>query len=252
MRSPLSSLHIVFAIAFAILCGAATYLLVIWIASPPSERAAAVTERTGVLESQLKSPDSGPPLVWGLKTSDLTVGDSGQITLKVEVVAGAGAELPTDLAASAETTSRGILLSGPNVEGSQAGHIWTWQVTAENPGPHEVIVSVDSADGAYQKTFRETLAARESQNIMLRLIATGNTLLNAVAGTLATTIAILTSIGTIVAMSRKLKKPEPEPEAGPSSAGDDHLSADRADGAGRRVVEGRRRTRSRPKRPSDD
>lgn len=250
MRGRLSSRHVTFAIAIAILCGAATYVVVIWIANPSPHREVAVTERTGVLQSQLKSLNPGPPVHWSLKTTDLTIGETGQITLKLDVQTGAGAELPPDLTASAETTSPGFTVTGPNLEGSGTEHSWTWPVTADNPGPHKVTVTVDSADGAYRKTFSETLAAHEGQNRWLKWITTGNTLLKAFAGTLATVITILTSVGTIVAMGRKLRKPAPEPAATPPPAGDDRSSSDRG-GDGRRAGKGRRQTNSAPKPQRD-
>lgn len=251
MRSRFSSLHVVFAIAIAILCGAATYVVAIWIANPSSHRDVTVTERTGVLESQLKSPNRGPPLHWTLKTTDLTIGEPGQITLKLEVQVGAGAELPPDLTASAETTSRGFILTGPDIETSGTAHSWTWPVIADNPGPHEVTVTVDSADGAYRNTYHETLAAHEHQNRFLRMITTGNTLLNALAGMLATVITILTSVGAIIAMGRKLRKPPAERVTTESLAGDDHLSSDRGAGGGRGAAKGCRQTHSAPKRQRD-
>lgn len=205
-------------IVLAVVGGIGTYVLVVVLSPHTASPPRVVAEKNGVIDPVRADfntlPGQPPPPIyeqqtcWDLKTPDLAVGEAGEMLLDINTCP--AGDLPNEVSVAVESTSPGIAVAGPvHTERSRTGQSWTWRVTANSAGAHDVSILVESVDliglnGQIPATITVQPAKNAGSNGgVWKSLSSGSAALNSVAAGLG---SIVTSIGTIVALRRSRAK----------------------------------------------
>ncbi|MEE6177869.1 CHAT domain-containing protein [Mycobacterium sp. 050134] len=217
-------------IAFAILIGAGTYLLVVLTLNHREHPPPAVAEQRGVIEPNIlkippapgEPPDSrgtyNLPTCWDLKApAELVVGEGAEV--KLVITPCPIGDLPNDVSAQATSESPDIDIAGPfHIERSQTKQSWTWRVTANAVGGHGMSIGVQSVDlvGLDGRIPVSIIAhnAKEGANKAGSFDAfkNGGVGVNTFAAVISSIATLITSVGSIIALRRTRANAALEPK----------------------------------------
>lgn len=222
-------------IAFAILSGVGTYLLVITIFNEP-QIAPPAARQTAVRDLTAPGPGGVPqPICFGLTKTDLTVGQPADLTLDIYDCPGSDLAEFLANAATGRATSADIAISGPVQTKSPTGPSWTWKATANTPGQHEVDISLE-VDASIQPLTRATITshnASKDRGRVLQWLSGGSAALKSIAGAMGSIVTILTAVAAIVALRRTRTKTESDQAVRPTATDANFLSGVKDNGGDR-------------------